>query len=67
MRTYHEGQTYGIENLFIQNYFPSFTLISKGSTFVKLLKYDDFIELIKGHPSDYEQFCYLRDEFIYNG
>ncbi|CAD8116941.1 unnamed protein product [Paramecium sonneborni] len=57
---------FGLRNLFVGNIIQNKKLKSVGFTKLLVLSRNDFIQELKDFPNDYEKFCHIKDDLIYN-
>jgi len=63
--TITEGEIFG-DSLLFSNENLKFSIRSQKFTTLKFIKRSKFLDLIKENPSDYEKFCFLRDQINLN-
>ncbi|CAD8093469.1 unnamed protein product [Paramecium primaurelia] len=61
-----KDDVFGLKNLFIGNIIKNKKLKSVGFTKLLVLSRNDFLQELKDFPNDYEKFCHIKDDLIYN-
>lgn len=65
LRTYHEGYVIGLKNFLVSK---SMSVTAKSTRFVEIayIQQEEFLELLKKYPRDFEKFHQLKDSLLFN-
>ncbi|CAD8084162.1 unnamed protein product [Paramecium sonneborni] len=66
IRKAKKDDIFGLKNLFVGNIIQINKLKSVGFTKLLVLSRNDFLQELKDFPNDYEKFCHIKDDLIYN-